>query len=321
MLFQEFCEAVLTAAIDAYGKEASPVLRTVLKNNDVERKALFIQGNTTTCSCSPLVYLEPYYRKLLWGTPMDSLLKDIFHCISDDYTPVHLRQFIEQLTDPRPHLRIRLIQFEKNQRLLQDVPYQTYLDMAAVCEIAIQSEKLNGTALVHHAHLQLWKLTEDTLFQIAWDNTRSDRLPILKPVDYPLIFLEETSIEPGAPQSLHAVLQNWRVRMLNSFNPLFVLTNQQNLHGAACILYPDVLRTLADAMESDLYLIPSSIHEMMISSARDTTISALLTDILQEVNRELVLSTEVLGSHIYHYERLTHLLRCVPDNLPAPISI
>lgn len=46
-----------------------------------------------------------------------------------------------------------------------------------------------------------------------------------------------------------------------SETPLYVLTNKARLYGASCILYPNLLDSIADKLTCDFYLIPSSIHE------------------------------------------------------------
>lgn len=45
---------------------------------------------------------------------------------------------------------------------------------------------------------------------------------------------------------------------------LYVLTNDAAHNGAACVLYPDKLKDLADEFGSDLLILPSSIHEVLI---------------------------------------------------------
>ena len=45
---------------------------------------------------------------------------------------------------------------------------------------------------------------------------------------------------------------------------LYVLTNKSRINGAAGIMYEGVLKKLADKLESDMYILPSSIHEVII---------------------------------------------------------
>ena len=46
--------------------------------------------------------------------------------------------------------------------------------------------------------------------------------------------------------------------------PMYILTNRQKLHGSACIVYENLLSDIADCLDSDLYILPSSIHEVIL---------------------------------------------------------
>lgn len=319
MNFQEFCDTVFQAVSESCPEESTPILRTFLKNNDIERTALLVQRSDTVCS--PILYLDFYYERLAEGISLDSLIAEILHFFNTDHYIPSVKRFIEELTDPRPYLRIRMIQAASNRRLLQMVPYQTCLDLAAVCELSVPAGDRSGTALLHKGHLSGLGLTEEELFSCAWKNTVSGRIPILKPIDHPLLFLEEAELTPEFFDRLPQICADWRSRMFNPVSPLFVLTNRQNLHGAACIFYPDVLRTISNALHADLYLIPSSIHEMLITPVPEADISGTLTEILQEVNIEAVPSTEILGSHIYYYDRLSGRLHSLPDPSSASMEL
>ena len=46
--------------------------------------------------------------------------------------------------------------------------------------------------------------------------------------------------------------------------PLYVLSNKSKIEGAACMLYPNLFRNFADVIGSSFYIIPSSIHELLL---------------------------------------------------------
>ncbi len=322
MDFQEFCSAVVTAAAHALPDTTTPNIRTVLKNNDIERSALYIHRKEIPCS--PIVYLEPYYQEYTYGRPFGDIMKDILRYFENPFHVPSMYRFVQELTDPVPYLYIRLIHLESNIRQLTDVPYQACLDLAAVCELSIECPDLEGTALIHRRHLTEWDMTEEELFAAAWNNTIYKRIPVLKPVDdslypheqtlLPLPLTCEISERIQKQQSLRNTYIRWSSLMNCSACHLFALSNTRSFHGAACLLYPDILAQIAQAMDSDLYLIPSSIHELLLTPADHTLqTERLLTEILCEVNHETVLPTEILGSHIYYYSQKDHRLFLSPD--------
>ena len=100
-----------------------------------------------------------------------------------------------------------------------------------------------------------------------------------------------------------------------SETPLYVLTNKARLYGASCILYPNLLDSIADKLTCDFYLIPSSIHEVILvpeSGTEDTN----LNDMVAEVNHTQVDPKEVLADHVYYYDRKEdHMISCVHENI------
>lgn len=326
MDFQDFCSAVVTAAAHALPDTATPDIRTVLKNNDIEQSALYIRH--IEVSCSPIVYLEPYYQEYTYGRPFGDIMEDILRYFQAPFPVPSLYRFIKELTDPAPYLYIRLIHLDSNVKQLADVPYEKYLDLAAVCELSIECPEMEGTALIHHRHLQEWDMTEEELFAAAWKNTIYRRIPTLKPVEEPLYLYEEALLTLPLQeeiseavreqrQTLRSTYLRWTSLMSSHACHLFALSNTKSFHGAACLFYPGILAQIAQAMDGDLYVIPSSIHELLLTPAdHNSQTETLLTEILCEVNGEAVLPTEILGNHIYYYDRTRGRL-CIAPNAPV----
>ena len=85
---------------------------------------------------------------------------------------------------------------------------------------------------------------------------------------------------------------------------MYVMTNQAAWYGAAIILYEDYFRSLAEQTGGDLYILPSSIHDLIAVPATDVDLAGL-QDIVKEVNgKEEALSPhEVLSDNVYSYSR------------------
>ena len=83
----------------------------------------------------------------------------------------------------------------------------------------------------------------------------------------------------------------------------YVVTNESMAAGAAAVLYPGILKSLAEHLEDDLYLIPSSVHEMIVVPARMFSGREEIDRMLQSVNTMTVPEKEVLSEHCLHYCR------------------
>lgn len=82
-----------------------------------------------------------------------------------------------------------------------------------------------------------------------------------------------------------------------------ILSNARRVHGAACVLYPGVLERLAWKEGRDLYVIPSSVHEMILLPDIGAQQPMELKEIIREVNRTQVDPAEVLSDSLYRYSR------------------
>jgi hypothetical protein len=84
---------------------------------------------------------------------------------------------------------------------------------------------------------------------------------------------------------------------------MYVISNRDKINGAACILYKDVLKDFAQTIESDLYILPSSIHETIVVPKTPATNPQDLSQIVKETNDNHVEREEILSYSVYEYKR------------------
>ena len=88
--------------------------------------------------------------------------------------------------------------------------------------------------------------------------------------------------------------------------PMYVLTNQSHLNGASALLYKDILRDFAHSLEENFYILPSSIHEVILVPANGIMSKNSLELMVKDVNQKEVSPMERLSDHVYFYDRFTH---------------
>ena len=91
---------------------------------------------------------------------------------------------------------------------------------------------------------------------------------------------------------------------------MYVLSNKSRVNGAACILYKDLLKDFSIEMDKNLYILPSSTHEVILLPSDGTQESAHLKAMVQEVNRTQVDEEEVLSDSVYYYDREKDVIIC-----------
>ena len=84
---------------------------------------------------------------------------------------------------------------------------------------------------------------------------------------------------------------------------MYVLTNDTGLNGATCILYDNVIKNFAKVQESNVFLLPSSVHEMMLVPEDEDTDAEFLSQLVIEANQNAVGFIDLLSDNIYYYDR------------------
>ena len=82
-----------------------------------------------------------------------------------------------------------------------------------------------------------------------------------------------------------------------------IVSNHQKVNGAAAILYPHILENLAGREESNLYVLPSSVHEVIILPETLVPDAEFLRGLVSEVNRTQLQAPEILSDNLYYYDR------------------
>ncbi len=246
---------------------------------------------------SPAIYLEHYFKQYQNGVSFTALQGQILQYYYAHCGPCHVdTSFFTCFEHIRPRIAYKLIHYEKNKELLTEVPYVPYLDLAIVFYCLLQEAPYkNSSILICHKHLEYWGINSESLFPIAGHNT-----PMLLPFSCnPLADLILPSLDAFPPEEHPGIGQVLEAETV----PMYVLTNRQRLNGACCILYQDVLKQVAGRLGDSLYILPSSIHEVIAIPASASGNPKELSQLVQEINITEVAPEEILSDHAYYYDR------------------
>lgn len=185
----------------------------------------------------------------------------------------------------------QLMNYEQNRALLEHIPHIRYLDMAIVFyywkEEGVAPERV---CLVSNENMRQWGYTPEELEKIAAYNT-----PRKQPVSFRT--MEEMICELVGADGL------CQREGRESVIPMHILTNKQKLFGAATILYPQVLWAISQSLQEDIYVLPSSIHEVIIVPVSVKCSRKELEEIVEDINFTQVPTWEVLSNHVFQYHK------------------
>lgn len=186
----------------------------------------------------------------------------------------------------------KLINTARNIGILRNVPHREFLDLSLVYYYFENNDPDASEVIISDAQAKYWKVNEAMLYVDAWVNTRSILGEIVRPLKEiieEMLHLVQTD-DPALSEDAEPM-------------PLYVLTNHWKRNGAVCMLYEDSLKEISDLLESDILIIPSSVHEVILVPAEHGISRRELDAMVCEVNRTEVLSCEVLSEHIYVFSR------------------
>ena len=281
-------------------------MNQVTKNNSVILEGLTIMECDR--NIYPTIYLNEYYETYKKGDSIDTVVYQILQIYYRSKIDAKVdMDFFANYGEVKKRIVYKLVHFEKNQALLSDVPFFPYLDLAIVFYCLLQNSPFgNASIVIHNSHCKMWDITAEELYFAAKENTK-ELLPVeLKNMeDVIRELLQETEESNSKILELEGGQEELVPSIENSAreNQLYVLSNLEHCNGAASILYDDVLKNFADQLQSDLYILPSSIHEVILLPVNSNDNPEKLTKMVQEVNEAEVEREDILSDHVYYYRR------------------
>ncbi len=311
MTFDEFCREIDMTFRKKMGEDAQVCIQTIYKNNNLKRQALCILEHGS--NAAPTIYLEPYYDLLLDGTEMNEITKQILKDYEGSrcHAYINMMEF-EDFELARGQIVFRLVNYEENSTLLKDVPYRRFLDLAVVYYYEIRNSFLGrGTTIIHLGQMRRWKVTEEDLYESALKNMErlmgSEILPVEQIIRQLLQkdLAEHMEVGPRDPERVHQEAGDIAGQILDCMAPdrqqeMYVMTNRERSYGASTLLYRERLRKFAEE-HGDLYVIPSSVHEVILLPCSDQLSGEDLRELLTDVNSSMLSQEEYLSDHIYIY--------------------
>lgn len=285
MEYKEFIQKIVSLLRERMGADYEVKVTNVTKNNGIRLTGIIMMRESDRIS--PTIYLEESYRQYSAGTDIQEIVERIVALYREQMRDVDLDiGFFREFECVKDRIYHKLINYEKNGELLEDIPHFRWCDLAVVFYYAVE-EKILGRAsiLIHNNHLNMWGQTADVLYQTAQCNMMRSMPELLVPM---AVLIEEmTGVKSREAEA----------------TDLYVLTNCEKLHGASALLYSDKIKELADRLQSDLVILPSSVHEVILLPDGREQDYDFYRQMVEEVNTTQVEPEEILSYGLYRYNR------------------
>lgn len=246
---------------------------------------------------SPTLYMDDMYRQYLYNGNFYETLKGFSNSMKNamkmkvEFEPKV--DFVKK--DSKNNIVFQLINTEQNKKLLEKVPHREFLDLSIVYRMMVdENEESIASAMINNDLLNMLGLTENELFELAKENTKRIMNVTVKSL-FDVIL--------NAPYDIIDDIEEIKMDIPEE-NPfmMWVITNNKNINGAISMVYEDVLYELAEKLKSDLYIIPSSIHEV-IAIPTGSMEPYSIAEMVAMINMSEVRLEERLSNQVYYYDK------------------
>lgn len=341
MNYGEFKEKLKEGITDKLKQHYDSVYLIPKKAKKINRELDSFMILTNGKTMLPTIYPESVYdryqeiyddinRKGLEDNPMEIVIDETYDFIKEaiERTPEALKIGNIDPTKIPDNVILKLINTEQNKGLLENVPHREFEDLSVIYSwtIGMESEGIYST-IVTNDMAEAVGLNEEELYKRANENTkRLFPVEIRSMADVVMGMMVEEAMESmskdGSMESMdnesmdklkENVIEDIRKEMEeNAPYPMYLISNREHHYGAAEILFHENLDKVSEIFHDDLYILPSSINEVIAVPASKGE-AEVLAAMVAEINREKVVLEERLSNQVYFYDSRERKLSIATD--------
>ena len=210
------------------------------------------------------------------------------------------------LESAKDNIVFQVINTLQNEDMLRDMPHREFQDLSIIYRwvVKVDENGIQSSAIRNNLAEQLG-MNEEQLFKCAVENTRRIFPPTVKSMND---VIREMFISDGMP----AEVADMMIGEMPEDKMMWVISNDRGINGAGSMLYEDNLHKLAMKLETDLYILPSSVHEC-IAVSTNVGDPYELAEMVSEINMGQVALEDRLSNQVYHYDKDARRLTLATD--------
>lgn len=305
-LFKEVVAEKFTEFLPEEYKDYRVDVHSLTKINKTKDAINLIPSGDEKYHASPTIYINDMFEQYQKTNDLQDVLQmaalKMEHAMKEAPDMVPNIDF----NTAKDNLVFQLVNTEQNKEMLKDTPNRSFQDLSIIYRWVVKAdiEGIHST-VVHNSLAEKLGLSEEQMFKLAVENTRRIFPPTVKSMND---VIRDIFMKDGMP----AGIADMMIGEVPPEQSMWVISNDRGINGAISMLYEDKLHGLAENLGTDLYIMPSSIHEVIAVSASMGDPNEL-AHMVAEINMDQVALDERLSNQIYHYDKDLRKLSLATD--------
>ena len=274
-----------------------PKLNEVLTGIAIKPK---VQGKSFI---APTFYMERLYAQYEENGSFEQTMAEQAVYLEESIKFIPKNILSMDFTKVKEKIIFQIVNTAENAELISRCPHRNFEDLSVVYR-AITGISKSGVSgfLITNDIAQAENMTEEELYGYAYENTKrlfpfkSERIEVMMRRLMRKWGADETEIKEAFP-GYTKTPERERV---------YVVTNRHDFFGATALLYTDVIGEVAEKIGTDCYILPSSVHDLIVLSADAYYKQNKLANIVKTTNSESVRPSERLSDSVYLYSLNNH---------------
>lgn len=260
-------------------------IEAVKKVNETLDALLIADENKKDCAV-PTFYINDMYKDYIESKDYQFVFEKVADAFDKAMKQSDMIKMSVDISNFKGKIILQVINTKENEELLKTLPHRDFLDLSIIYRYLINKDTKTGimSAVITEPLRKLIGVSEEELYEEAFRNTR-----LINPITVKTMFetlsrfMGEEAKEMGMPD-------------------MYVITNGIGINGANAILYNDIFKELSKKVKGDLFILPSSINELIAVPANIGNAESL-RKMVYTINREQVKKSEWLSDNVYKYDK------------------
>ncbi len=286
MEYEKFKEEIRERMQERLGAGTEVSFHDLQRNNGAETDGLEVREESA--AAAPVFHLDELYGNYCKSGSMEETVGRALKTL-EEKPPVDIGAVPKTWEAAKGRIRAGLVHYGWNREALKGIPHRKFLNLAVTYRVELpESEGFQAGIRINRSLMELWGAMEEQLYMEAMENLEK----------------EPYNIQPIAKLlgGMAGIPAEAMRELPEEVTKQHVLSNESCRYGAAGMLRQDLMERFAEQAGGNFYILPSSIHDLILLPDDGSVSAEYLKEMVQEVNKSVVAREEWLSEDVYYYK-------------------